>query len=375
MAGIVVVGAGAIGGMLAARLAAQGVRVALVGREAQVEAIRREGLRLREPAGFVRRFPVPATASVAEALAGEPPSLVALAVKTQDLAPVCRELAPLLASLPGVPVITLQNGVQADALAGAVLGRERIVGAVVMCAASALEPGQVEVQFPGWLVVGEPFGRVRRRTRQVAEVLGAAVPTYVTENLVGVRWSKLISNLNNGLCAATGLLMGELLEHPAGRVLPVRVMKEGYAVARAAGVRLDHGLYGLGGRALAGGWRTAAIAVLQSTMTLVLAWLPERVATSVLVAAGRSGLGRLPVRGSTWQSLARGRPSEIDFLNGEIVRRGEALGVPVPYNRRVVETVHEVERTRRFVPVAALWPAGVAGAGKGKVLGWSERHG
>lgn len=375
MARVMIIGAGAIGGMLAARLAARGVRVALVGRDAQVEAIRREGLRLREPAGFVRRFPLPATVSAAEALAGERPSLVALAVKTQDLAQACRELAPHLAGLPGVPVVTLQNGVQADELAGAALGRERIVGAVVMCAASALEPGQVEVQFPGWLVVGEPFGPVRRRTRQVAEVLGAAVPAYVTENLTGVRWSKLISNLNNGLCAATGLLMGELLEDPAGRVLPVRVMKEGYVVARAAGVRLDHGLYGLGRRALGQGRRTAAIAVLQSVMTLVLAWLPEGAATAVLMAAGRTGLGRLPVRGSTWQSLMRGRPSEIDFLNGEIVRWGEALGLPVPYNRRVVEVVHQVERTRRFVPVAALWPAGAAGAGKGKVLGWSERHG
>ncbi len=375
MARVVIIGAGAIGGMLAARLAERGVRVALVGREVQVEAIRREGLRLREPAGFVRRFPLPATVSAAEALAGERPGLVALAVKTQDLAQACRELAPHLAGLPGVPVVTLQNGVQADELAGAALGQERIVGAVVMCAASALEPGQVEVQFPGWLVVGEPFGPVRRRTRQVAEVLGTAVPAYVTENLTGVRWSKLISNLNNGLCAATGLLMGELLEDPAGRALPVRVMKEGYVVARAAGVRLDHGLYGLGRRALGQGRRTAAIAVLQSVMTLVLAWLPERAATAVLVAAGRTGLGRLPVRGSTWQSLVRGRPSEIDFLNGEIVRRGEALGLPVPYNRRVVEVVHQVERTRRFVPVAALWPAGTAGAGKGKVLGWSERHG
>ncbi len=375
MARVVIIGAGAIGGMLAARLAARGVRVALVGREAQVEAIRREGLRLREPAGFVRRFPLPATVSAAEALAGERPSVVALAVKTQDLAQACRELAPHLAGLPGVPVVTLQNGVQADELAGAALGRERIVGAVVMCAASALEPGQVEVQFPGWLVVGEPFGPVRRRTRQVAEVLGAAVPAYVTENLTGVRWSKLISNLNNGLCAATGLLMGELLGDPAGRVLPVRVMKEGYVVARAAGVRLDHGLYGLGRRALGQGRRTAAIAVLQSVMTLVLAWLPEGAATAVLMAAGRTGLGRLPVRGSTWQSLMRGRPSEIDFLNGEIVRWGEALGLPVPYNRRVVEVVHQVERTRRFVPVAALWPAGATRAGKGKVLGWSERHG
>jgi 2-dehydropantoate 2-reductase len=70
-----------------------------------------------------------------------------------------------------------------------------------------------------------------------------------------------------------------------------------------------------------------------------------------LVQAGRSRLNRLPVRFSTWQSIARGRPSEIDYLNGEIVRLGVRLGVPTPYNGRLVRLIHRVEQTGAFYPV------------------------
>src|SRR5579883_513076 len=165
---IAVVGAGAVGCYLAARLGDHGHDVTLIGRRQQVEAINGAGLRLYDNAGNLWRYHLRAR----EVLSTRP-DLVLLTVKTQDVAAACREIAPLAA---GVPVVAMQNGVRGDALAVEVLGREAVMGAVVMCAVSYVQPGEVTVQFPGWLVAGEPFGPPRERTRAIVRALNAAVP-------------------------------------------------------------------------------------------------------------------------------------------------------------------------------------------------------
>lgn len=345
---VAIVGAGAIGCYLAAGLSASGCRVTLVGRPAQVDAITRGGLTVREHGKAERRYDVAATT----ALAGRP-DLVLLTVKTQDVAQACREIEPFVA---GIPVVAMQNGVRADGIAADVLGRDNVMGAVVMCAATYLEPGRISIEFPGWVVVGEPFARPGARTRAMAETLNRAVPTYGTTRLAAVRWSKLVANLNNALCAATGLTLAEVASTPQGRTASIRVMREGHHVVRAAGYALDHGLYGLSPRALRRAPTAAIVALLQASMTGVLARLPEGIAIEIAGLAARGRLGRLPIRGSTWQSIARGRASEIDYLNGEIVRLGQQLRLPTPYNSHVVALVREVERTRAFRPVEELLP-------------------
>src|SRR5919198_5028836 len=357
---VAVVGAGAIGCFLAARLSEGGHAITLVGRPEQADAINAGGLLLTDPRRGVQHYRLHAVRSLSER-----PDLVLLTVKTQDVAQACHDIRPFVM---GVPVVAMQNGVQGDHLAAEVLGREAVVGAVVMCAASYLHPGEVTIQFPGWLIVGEPIGKAGARTRAIARVLGGAVPTYLTQHLARVRWSKLIANLNNALCAATGLSLAEIIRAPCGPTLAIRLMKEGFLVARAAGVRLDHGLYGLTPLALRQDPNAALIALLHATMTAVLAVLPEQAAERVIAAAGRSRLGSLPVRGSTWQSILRGRPSEVDYLNGEIVRLGQRLGIPTPFNSHIVDVVHAVERSHTFWRVEELLPPGVsrrAGAAPG----------
>ncbi len=353
---VAVVGAGAIGCLLGARLREAGHDVTLVGRADQVAAINRDGLLVRDARRGARRYALPSVTALVER-----PELALLTVKTQDVEAACRASA---AALAGAPVIALQNGVRGDALAAGVLGREAVVGGVVMCAASYLHPGEIAVDFAGWLILGEPFRASRERARALARVLAPALPTYVTAHLESARWSKLIANLNNGICAATGLPLPLVAQAPLGRALAVRVMREGYRVARSAGVRLDHGLYGLSPRALRQDRNAALVALLQSTMTRLLAILPDRAAERALALASRSRLGRLPVRGSTWQSIARGRPSESEYLNGEIVRLGGELGVPTPYNARLMAVLREVERTGEFQPLDALAPPTIAQAAR-----------
>lgn len=349
---IAIVGAGAIGCYLGARLSAGGHAVTLIGRGDQVEAIRRGGLLLIERSGERRRYDLDARYSLDFA-----PDLVLLTVKTQDVAEACQEIAPALGR---APVVTMQNGLEADRIAAGILGRETALGAVVMCATSYLRLAEVSVQFAGWLIVGEPFGHVRARTREVAAALNAGVPTFISRHLVGTRWSKLIYNLNNGLSAATGLTLPEIARAPGGIRLSVRLMREGYRVARAAGVRLDHGLYGLTPAALRRDPNASLVALLQSTMTSLVSTAPEPVGVGILRAASRSRLNQIAVRGSTLQSIERGKPSEIDFLNGYVARLGRQLAVPTPYNTRVVEIVHDVERAHTFRGIEDLLPPGVA---------------
>lgn len=345
---IAIVGAGAIGCFLAAKLSEHGHTVTLIGRQNQADALTAHGLLLRDSSGSERRYTIPAVTHLTEH-----PDLVLLTVKTQDVTQACEEIR---AVAPDVPVVAMQNGLQADRLAGEVLGRETVLGAIVMCAVSYLKPGEIEVQFTGWIVVGEPFRASGTRLREVVGVLSAALPTYATSHMQRTRWTKLISNLNNGICAATGLAVPELAQTRVGRELSIRVMKEGYRVARAAGIRLDHGLYGLSPHAFRQDPNATLIALAQSAITTLLAIAPEPAALAVLGVAGRSRLNQLPIRFSTWQSIARGKPSEIEYLNGEIVRLGRQLGVATPYNGRVVEMVHRVEQTHTFCAVEELLP-------------------
>ncbi len=314
-------GAGAIGGSLAALLASNGHEVTLVGRPAQVEAIRASGLRMDGCLGpFVPKL------RPAEALDGRP-GLALLAVKTQDVESALLESEPFLR---GAPLVTLQNGVRSDELAARILPRDFLLSAVVQVTATYLEPGRITLVDRGQLVLGRPHAPRDGLVAEVAEVLAPAVPTTVTDNVVGAHWLKLIMNLNNALPALTNLPLREVSANPFLRRLAIRLMREGVRVADRTGVSLE-ALDGVSVR---------TVRLLTRLPTSWAAWVFGS-------RAGRLG-GEWPILGSTLQSLRRGRPTEIDYLNGEIVQQGERLGIPAPANAKAVELVHEVERTGRF---------------------------
>lgn len=335
---IAIQGAGAIGCYLGARLSAAGHDVLFVGRPDQVRTVNSHGLLVRQ-GGSEHLYRLAADTE----LRGRA-DLVLLAVKTQDVAEAARQIAAVEAH---APVVALQNGVEADQIAADVLGADRVLGAVVVSAVSYLRPGEIEVQFPGWLIFGEPFGPPQDRTRAFAHVLSQAVPTVLTPNLPGARWSKVLSNLNNGLPALTGQTLVDLMAEPDARAIVVHLIREGYRVARARHVHLGQGASIVSREALRQGGQALGVIILQSLMVPLLGRLPDRAAQQVLQLASRGQLGRLKIRGSTWQSLARGRPTEIDYLNGAVVRLGQPLGIPTPFNQAIVDRVHQVEAGER----------------------------
>lgn len=349
-----IIGAGAIGCYLGARLAQRGHDILLQGRPEQVAAINASGLTMRWLDGHVERQPLRVIADL-RAAPDFVPDAILLTVKTQDVAQACAPLADYAIS---APIVTLQNGVRADDLAAAAVGRSRIVGGVLMIAVAYLRAGEIEAQFPGWLTLGEPWASdVTPRVLALRDALRDAAPTYVTADLRVARWSKLIANLNNGLCAATGTSLPEIARTPLGRRLSLALMREGAAVAQAEGVRLKPEFSAFSPRALQESPTTALVATLQGLMPMLVGALPLPLAEAVIALAARTRAGRLPVRGSTWQSIARGRETEINYLNGEISRLGFQRGVPTPINDRVTTIVREVARTHEFIALEALAPA------------------
>jgi 2-dehydropantoate 2-reductase len=219
---------------------------------------------------------------------------------------------------------------------GYFLPSTQIVSSVVILSASYLSPGTVSVLYPGALVVGRPSASVDPAVERVAAILRQAVPTRVSSNILGAHWLKLIINLNNALPALTNLSLGQVYADPYLRWLAVALMREGLPIAQAAGVRLE------------------SLPETPALLIRLLGRLPVGLAGRMLaLSAGRvEKMG--PLYGSTHQSLQRGRATEIDFLNGEVVRQSEQLNVAAPFNTAVVRLVHQVEQRGEFFSAETL---------------------
>ncbi|SEK15297.1 MULTISPECIES: ketopantoate reductase family protein [unclassified Variovorax] len=281
---VTVMGAGAVGCYYGAMLARAGHEVVLVGRPSHVEAVKAQGLRLETQAfdAHVRM------AASTEAGAVQGADLVLFCVKSTDTESAAAQIAPHLA--PDALVLTLQNGVDNDARVRSVLSND-VAAAVVYVATEMAGPGHVRHHGRGELVIAPS-----RRSEEVARHLEAAgVPTQISGNVRGSLWAKLILNCAyNALSAVTQLPYGVLVKGTGVTDVIRDVVAECLAVAKAEGVDVV-------------GDTGAAIRGIAQTM-------PSQYS-------------------STAQDLARGKLSEIDHLNGLVVRRGEALGVPTPANR------------------------------------------
>jgi 2-dehydropantoate 2-reductase len=281
---IAVMGAGAVGCFYGGMMARAGHEVTLIGRPEHVEAIRRDGLFL-DTLTFQEHVPLGAS-TTPDGVSGA--ELVLFCVKSGDTESAGRQIAPFLA--PGAMLLGLQNGVDNAERLQAVLQRE-VVPAVVYVAAGMGGPGHVKHHGRGDLVIGPSAG-----SAAVAAVFSAGgVPVQVSDSVAAALWAKLIMNCAyNALSAISQQPYGKLVQTPGVTDVMADVVRECRAVAQAAGIAV-----------------------------------PDDIWQSVLALAGA-----MPAQfSSTAQDLARGRPSEIDHLNGYVVRRGEALGVSAPVNR------------------------------------------
>ena len=319
---VAIVGAGAVGCYYGGMLARAGLPVTLVGRASHVEAMRREGLRLTS-AAFDERLPVDASTEVAAAAGA---ALVLVCVKSTDTEATGAQLAPHLA--PGARVLSLQNGVDNAPRLAAVLGRP-VAPAVVYVATEMAGAGHVRHLGRGELVIPSDIGVAPSAAVDVAanatlapvpvavgegglssaDIVAlfarAGVPVELSDNVLGALWGKLLLNCGyNAISAITDTSYGRMVTLPGIARTVHDAVAECLAVAAALKVTIPGDVW-------------AAV---------------ERIATSMP--------GQVS---STCQDLRRGKPTEIDHLNGYIVREAERLHIDVPLNRALQALVKALE--------------------------------
>src|SRR3954468_702929 len=290
-----VMGAGAVGCYYGAMLARAGRSVSLIARPQHVQAIERSGLRL-QTAAFDQMVQVKASAEPSALRGAE---LVLFSVKSSDTEAAGRAMAAYLQ--PGAAVLTLQNGVDNAERLAATLGRA-VIPACVYVAVEMAGVGEVRHHGRGELVIGHAGP-----SEQIAATFRAAgVPVDISPNVTGALWAKLIVNCAyNALSAIAQRPYGQLVQSAGVPEVMRAVTDECLAVARAARVELPGDMH------------------------------------EAVPGIARSMPGQYS---STAQDLARRKPTEIDHLNGFVVRKGEALGVPTPVNRTLLALVKLLER-------------------------------
>jgi 2-dehydropantoate 2-reductase len=329
---LLLMGCGAVGGVIAGGLLRAGRKLAIITHNDQISAaINAGGLRVITPEG---QWTVPATAYTHLEEASGPFDAAYLAMKATAVEQAARDVADHLS--PEGYVVTLQNGVVEDRVA-AILGRDRVVGALVGWGATMHAPGVYEMTSQGELVVGELDGQTTPRVQQVKATLDAVAPTVISNNIYGVLWSKLAINcVITTLGAVTGQLLGEMLWRGGIRRLALVITSEIVDVAEAQDISLEpvggtldvHRLY-LPPERRTGGFGFDL--------------LPKH-AIMLLV-----GLKFRRLKSSMLQSLERGRRPEIDFMNGYVVGKGQEKRVPTPVNAALTEMVREIEAGKRTI--------------------------
>lgn len=322
---ILVVGPGAIGVTVAVRLAARQRDVTAAARDAAAVAA------LPRVWTCVGADGRPATAEIpaVHAPSGVESSFdaVVLATKCQDALPALETWLPTLR--PGGVVVAMQNGLLGDELGP--LAGDRLVECTVAFPASLRAPGHSEQTGPGGLIIGPwPDARMEPATPtdQAGAFLREVAPTRVHRNMRGVKWSKLLVNSAiTGLGVVTGQPLGQMLDDRRARDAFIHIVSEGHAAGVAEGVRFEK------------------VGAFHPRMALVRR--PDRLRLARVHAILRI-LGRRYRRheSSSLQSVRRGRPSEVPFLNGRIVEAAQRHGLEAPVNQAVVGAVADIEAGR-----------------------------
>jgi 2-dehydropantoate 2-reductase len=297
-----VIGTGGVGGYFGARLAAAGLDVVSTARGAHYEALRTSGLRVVSTDGTTV---VPPGHFVGSAGAIGPADVVLVCVKTYDAQQVVRELSGVLQ--PETVIISLQNGVENDALWRGAFPRCHVFGGTAYIYATITRPGEVtERGGPKKIAFGPYPGAspelARRASRILDVVAGAGITAEIPADIVAAIWKKFIFITGAaGITALTRLTLGEILAVPATRTLLTDAMRETEAVAHARGVSIEP-------------------AYLESVFETL-------------------GKFDTATRSSLYNDLAHGKPLEIEALSGTVVRLGAAAGIPTPVHRTIYATL------------------------------------
>ncbi|MDB5918312.1 MAG: 2-dehydropantoate 2-reductase [Massilia sp.] len=297
-------GAGALGCAIGGTLAAGGSDVTLIDPyQAHVDAINRDGLRMRR--GEEEAVVCVKAATSTDGMVA--PDLIIVLVKSFHTREAIRAAKSIIGAQ--TVVMSLQNGMGHEDILAEEAGAAHVLAGKTYVGGVLLGPGHIIAGTRGKLtIIGELDGSISDRVNAIAaEFERAELPTTVSDNILGTIWDKLLINVATGaMSGITGLPYGRLYALPELEASAVAAVAEAMAVARAIGVRLS-------------------IAEPRDAWVMAAEGLPPEFRTSML------------------QSLDKGAPTEIDFINGAVVRAGARNQVPTPVNQTLVALVKGIE--------------------------------
>lgn len=306
---IAVLGAGALGCAMGSCLSEAGHEVWLINRRADhVQAMNRNGLTVRIN-GVDRQISVKAARNAQE-IASQSGTMDLMVVLVKSFH--THEAITSATSIVGLNtvVLSLQNGLGHEDVLAEVVGREKVVAGKTYAGGVMLGPGHIIRGTEGKeTYIGELDGQVTERVKRIAEVFNAAgLLTHISENIMGTMWEKLLVNVATGaLSGITHLTYGDLYQVPEIKECALAAVKEAIDVAKASGIRLS-------------------VTNPEEPWIKAASGLPAEFKASML------------------QSLEKGSVTEVDYVNGSVVRWGLKCGVPTPVNRTLVACLKGIER-------------------------------
>jgi len=339
-----VFGAGAIGCYVGGRLAASGLDVAFVARERLAQEMSQHGLMLRDLSGDIAELPSRRVKVATDASTLTDCDIALCSVKSAQTAEAGTALAAVLPQ--GAVVVSLQNGLRNADVLREKLPRRIVLGGIVGFNVVAKGAGEFLRATTGPIVIeAAPDPRV---ATLVERLVACGFETKLTHDIAAMQWSKLIVNLANAVSALSGAPTRDILLSATFRRTLAAIMEEALGALKAAGIGLSK------------------LGPLPTRLFPFLLRLP----TPLFRAAAHAQLKVDPqARSSMYDDLMRGRATEVDYLNGEIVDVARRNGRDAPLNRRIVELVHQAEAKGGGSPrlsAQALWE-GLANTSRLKV--------
>ncbi|MDD5669173.1 MAG: 2-dehydropantoate 2-reductase [Candidatus Omnitrophica bacterium] len=317
---IAVLGAGAIGALAGGYLKLKNHDVVLIAGKSSVEKINKNNLLI---SGIRGNFNISVPA--AEKLTFQPECVI-LSVKTQDVENVVREN---ISYLYNIPILTVQNGVRSDSIVARFIPEDKIISSIIMFGATYLNPGEVIHNFEGTWIVGSMSGSPAGSLEEIRNVFNDVFPVIVTDNIQGMKYLKLFVNANNCLPAILGVSIQEAFADKDVSAISIAIWKEGMGILKKAGLR--------------------AVSLPDFPVERIIGLTSIPLAEAAGIFSGiMVSLSKEPLYGSILQSIKRGKPSEIDYINGEFVALAREHDMEAPLNQKLVDMVHGVEKTGKF---------------------------
>ena len=312
MTKIVILGAGSIGCWIGGHLIAGGANVTLIGRARYAGGVAENGLRLTHFERPDIHLEMVDFQTTPEALEGA--DIVALCVKSQDTQAAAEQI---LGFAPTAQVVSFQNGIRNAEILRAILPPENVIPAIVPFNVTSTGPGAFHCGTAGALIIEKRGASIEALGRAFE---GGGQPVLLKETILGDQWAKMIVNLNNGLNTLTGgPLKAGLLQRDYRRALAACV-EEAIEIAQQSDVTL-------------GEFNGRPPSMLVKTLRLPN-WAYRIIMQSIVKIDAKA-------RSSMLDDLESGRASEVEYLQGEIVRKAEKIGLQVPYNQAILSAVKD----------------------------------